>query len=108
MNPSLRLASVRHDLVALEVFDRFEEELPPLGLLEVRDLELGTIATVDTSNADVRARYIEVQRARRAATAARFARLGVDHLRIRTDEDPVGPLVSFFKARQQRARRVGR
>jgi len=102
---ALRIAAVRHDLVALEVYDRFEEALPRVGLLEVRDLETGAATLVDTASAAVRDRYAQAQRARRERTAGRFARLGVDHLRIRTDEDPVGPLVSFFRARQQRARR---
>jgi len=105
LEKTLRIAAVRHDLVALEVYDRFEEALPDVGLLEARDLETGAVSLVDTSSASLRERYAETQRARRESIAARFARLGVDHLRIRTDEDPVGPLVSFFKGRQQRARR---
>jgi len=102
----LRVAAVRHDLVALEVVDRFENALPDIGLLEVRDLESGATALVDTSSRRGRDRYAELQEQRRQTNAARFARLGIDHLRIRTDQDPVGPLVSFFAARRRRAVRA--
>jgi uncharacterized protein (DUF58 family) len=102
----LRVAAVRHDLVALEVVDRFEDALPDVGLLEVRDLESGATALVDTHSQYGRDQYAEYQALRRHEVAARFARLGIDHLRIRTDEDPVGPLVSFFAARRRRAARA--
>ncbi len=101
---ALRIAAHRHDLVALEVSDPFEQQLPDVGLLEVRDLESDARTLVDTSSATVRERYAQTQAARLAATAARFKRLGIDHLRIATDADPVKPLVSFFASRRRRGR----
>lgn len=105
---ALRIAAVRHDLVAIEINDPFEEELPNVGLLETRDLESGAMVTVDTASSRVREQYALAQQQRFATSAARFARLGIDHLRIRTDQDPVGPLVSFFASRRKRSRRGAR
>jgi uncharacterized protein (DUF58 family) len=102
---ALRIAAVRNDLVALEVFDPFEDELPQVGLLDVRDAETGLLATVDTGSSLVRQRFQQRQLARRQLVAQRFSRLGVDHLRIASNEDAVGPLASFFAARKQKARR---
>lgn len=101
---ALRIAAARHDLVALQVGDPFEQGLPDVGLLRARDLESGRDVLVDTSSERVRQRYAEVQAARQGALDSRLARLGIDHLRIRTDEDPVAPLVAFFAARRHGGR----
>ncbi|MFH1809199.1 MAG: DUF58 domain-containing protein [Pseudomonadota bacterium] len=103
---ALRIAAVRHDLVALQVNDPFEQALPEVGLLRVRDLESGRDALVDTSNVQVRARYAQLQAARQATLDSQLARLAIDHLHIRSDEDPVPPLVSFFAARRHRGGRA--
>ena len=106
LDKKLRVAAVRHDLVAIEIGDRFEHELPDLGLLEVADLETGQRGLVDSSSPKVRRVYAEHQQQRLAATRERFARLGIDHLRISTHDDAVAPLVRFFAQRQRRRGRV--
>lgn len=98
----LRVASQRHDVVAVRLVDPREEELPAVGLLRVVDAETGEPALVDTSSAAVREAFAE-RSARRAARAeAALRRSRVDHVTLRTDEDYVEPLSSFFRHRARR------
>ena len=95
----LRVVSQKHDLVAVRLVDPREEELPPVGLLRVVAAEPGRAALVDTSSARVREDFA-ARAARRAARAeATLKRARVDHVTLRTDEDYVEPLASFFRHR---------
>ena len=99
---ALRVAAKRHDLVTLEISDPFERELPKAGLLELRDVESGRHRLVDTDSDLLRQAYASQQARRLQDTRERLTRLGIDHLFISTDADPVPPLVSFFARRQRR------
>lgn len=102
---ALRVAAIRHDLVAIEVSDPFERELPQAGLLELYDIEDGRMITLDSDDATLRQAYAEQQAQRLEQTREGLARLGIDHLFISTDADPVVPLVQFFARRKGRAGR---
>ena len=102
---ALRVAAIRHDLVAIEVSDPFERELPQAGLLQVRDIEDGRLVTLDTDDARLRQAYAEQQAKRLEQNHERLARLGIHHLFVSTDADPVIPLVQFFARRKSRAGR---
>lgn len=100
----MRLVAARHDLIPIEVADQREEELPDLGLALCEDLETGELFEVDTSSPEAREAYGMRVAKERASRDQLFARLKLDHLRIRTDRSYVKPIADLFKLRQKRAR----
>ena len=98
----LRVAARRHDLVGLRLADRYEAELPDVGLLPVRDLETGARALVDTSDARTRRRHARHYAAERAAAEQAFRAAGAQLLELTCGEDYVGRLLAFFKSRHKR------
>ena len=104
----LRTLAYRHEVVAIEVVDPRELDLPDVGLVAVTDPESGRRRIVDTSRAATRHRYAELAARRRRDTALRLARCGADHLTLRTDHDWVLDLVRFVAGRKQRLLAAGR
>jgi len=100
----LRVAARKHDVVPIRIEDRLERTLPSTGLTLLEDPETGRTLRVDLSDRRVRAR-LEAAGADESARLARlFARLELDHVTVRADEDYVTPLLAFFKARARRIR----
>jgi len=99
----LRLAGKRHDIVALNLRDPREEELPAVGLVELRDVETGERALVDTFDRQVRAAFAKRAKTRLAALVETFRQASVDQVEIHTDWDYMLPLVKFFRMRGRRA-----
>lgn len=98
---ALRIAGSRHDLIGLKIYDRLEQQLPDLGLLQVEDLESGQRRWIDTGNKMVRqAQEREFFRITALATEA-FKRAGSDLLHLRTDEDYIKVLRHFFMSRNR-------
>ncbi len=95
----LRIASGKHDLVALRISDRREYELPDVGFIKVADPESGKQLWVDTSSSAVRREYAERWRRHDEAITAAFVSCGIDVAAINTGEDYVRPLISLFKHR---------
>jgi uncharacterized protein (DUF58 family) len=102
----LRRLSARHDVVAVEVLDPRELELPDLGLLTLLDPETGHKREVWTSP-DLRRRYAETAARHRAAVAQAVRASGAGHVLLRTDTDWVRDLARFVISRRRlpRARR---
>ena len=99
----LRLAGRRHDVIALSLRDPREEELPAVGLVELRDAETGAHAVVDTFDPRVRATFTARAKARVEILQGMFRSASVDQIEIRTDIDYMRPLVKFFRMRERRA-----
>jgi uncharacterized protein (DUF58 family) len=78
---------VRHAVIAIEVGDPREAELPPVGRLAVIDPETGARMEVDTSRPRVRERFAALERARRDEVAAELRRLRVGHVTLSTADD---------------------
>ncbi len=78
---------IRHSVVALEVMDPREAELPKVGHLTLVDPETGARVEVNTSRRQVRERFAELEQARRAGIAAELRRLRVRHAVVSTGED---------------------
>ncbi len=78
---------VRHSVLAVEVGDPREAELPAVGRLSLVDPETGTIVAVDTSRLRVRERFAALERERRAVLARELRRLRVDHVALSTGEE---------------------
>lgn len=98
----LQVAGKRHDLVALSVRDPREEELPAVGLMELRDAETGERAVVDTFDREVRAAFASKAKARLANLRQLFRSTAIDQVEIRVDVDYMQPLIKFFRMRERR------
>ncbi|NIL60488.1 DUF58 domain-containing protein [Salinispora arenicola] len=102
----LRKLRVRHDVLAIEVLDPRELELPDVGVLPVVDPETGELHEVRTGDPRLRHRYAEAAAAQRAEIAAALRAGGAAHLRLRTDRDWLLDMVRFVAA-QRHARTRG-
>jgi uncharacterized protein (DUF58 family) len=78
---------LRHAVVAIEVGDPAEAELPAVGRLALVDPETGELVRVDSSNSRLRERFAALERERRAVVASELRRLGIMHIAISTDQD---------------------
>lgn len=101
--PLARLAR-RHEVVALQVLDPRESELPDAGGVYVEDAETGEQIFVDTSDVAFRQRLAAVTVARQADLEARATRAGVDLHVVRTDDDLVRTLLRVAELRRRRRR----
>ncbi|MBY8872538.1 DUF58 domain-containing protein [Micromonospora sp. PLK6-60] len=102
----VRKLRVRHDVLAIEVVDPRELELPDVGVLPVVDPETGELHEVQTADPRLRRRYAEAAAAHRAAIDAALRTAGAAHLRLRTDRDWLLDMVRFVAA-QRHARTRG-
>jgi uncharacterized protein (DUF58 family) len=102
----LRKLRVRHDVLAVEVVDPRELELPDVGVLTVVDPESGLLHEVQTADPRLRHRYAAAAAAQRAAIAGALRAAGAAHLRLRTDSDWILDIVRFVAA-QRHARTRG-
>ncbi len=98
----LRVASKRHDVVAVTVTDPRELDLPGVGLIELEDAETGEEVLVDTRDAEWRRHYAEYNTTIRNDRDQRFRVTGVDAIHIRTDRPYIDPLLQFFKLRERK------
>jgi len=96
---AMMIASKKHDMVGIQVYDKREEELPNAGLIKLTDAESGKDLWVDTSNKAVRHQYTKNWRAKQDELKRVFTKCGVDNVAIRTDEDYVKGLMKLFKQR---------
>lgn len=96
---ALAIANRKHDVVALRVYDPRENQLPPVGMMYLRDAETGEQMWVDTSDKKLREAYEKYAFVREKKLDAIFKRSGVDVANIRSDEDYVRALITLFKKR---------
>lgn len=97
-----RRAARRHEIVTIRLVEPREEDLPSAGLLDLEDAESGTRLSVDSGSAKVRAAYARAARQRRDAYRAWCADAGVTSLEMSTADDPLGPLLRYFRGRVRR------
>jgi uncharacterized protein (DUF58 family) len=100
--PMLRQVNRRHDLVAVQISDRFEQELPALGRLALKDAETGEIVEVNTGDPRKRAAFAERQAKAQAELERLFRSAGVDAIELRTDRPYGIELARFFETRERR------
>ncbi len=96
---ALKIASGRHDLVAVRVTDPREAELPDAGIVELQDAESGRRVWVDTSSRAVRAHYAEAWRSRSERIVRLLSQHRIDTASVATDGDYVVELMKLFKRR---------
>ena len=96
---ALTIANRKHDVVAIQVYDRRETELPAVGLMKIKDAETGQVRWIDSSSTRVRAAYKEWWDRRQAAMSDSFKKCRVDSVSIRTEDDYVKALIALFDKR---------
>jgi uncharacterized protein (DUF58 family) len=96
---ALRIASNKHDIVALKVFDPVEQAIPDIGLVKVSDSETGEEKWIDTSSKYTRNAYKQWWNSHIELIRSIFVRCGVDSTELRTDLDYVKPLIKLFENR---------
>ena len=95
----LTVANRKHDVVAIQVYDRRIAELPNIGLIKVRDAETGFERYLDTSSKQVRNAQAKWWKERQEILRDTFTRSNVDSVSVRTDQDYVAALMSLFAQR---------
>lgn len=99
---ALKIASRKHDLIGVRIFDPRESTLVPVGLMRLLDAESGETLWVDTSDKRVLDKYNGWWSERQNERVKLFRRSGVDGIDIRTDQSYINPLMNFFRAREKR------
>ena len=101
---TLRQANRRHDVVAVQIVDRHEMELPALGRLILQDAESGEVVEVNTSAATRRA-FAGQQQSHQNELERMLRSARIDAIRLRTNESYAGALGRFFETRERRRMR---
>lgn len=96
---ALSIANNRHDIVALQIFDKREAELPNVGLMKLRDSEGEDEVWIDTSSRKVRERYAQWWKINQQKMQTAALKSGVDITSISTDDDYVRALLTLFERR---------
>lgn len=99
LDDALKIASRKHDIMAVRVFDERDRELPNIGIVEVQDAETGRREWLDTSSRAVRRFWTESYDQRNATMRALLQQNRVDIAEIATNEDYVVELMKMFKQR---------
>lgn len=95
----LQIANNKHDLMAIQVYDRLSKSLPDVGLLKVCDAETGHEQYIDTSSKQLRAAHARYWTEREEKLKQTFSRSNVDWVSVATDEDFVKALMILFASR---------
>jgi uncharacterized protein (DUF58 family) len=100
--PMLRQANRRHDVVAVQITDPYELELPALGRLVFHDAETGEVVEVNTNDSRKRSAFAERQARAQTDLARLFRSAGIDAIQLRTDQPYAIGLARFFETRERR------
>lgn len=99
---ALRQTNRRHDVVAVQIVDRYELELPALGRLILKDAETGQVIEVNTSRTARRNAFAKRQAEAQNELARLFRSAAVDSIQVRTDQPYGAALGRFFETRERR------
>lgn len=95
----LKMANRRHDVIALQIYDRRELELPKMGFVQFADPETGEISWVNTNRKKIRDGYAVNASEHSKRIKETFKKSGVDFAKIKTGESYITPLLNLFKNR---------
>ncbi len=99
LEDAVKIASSKHDIMAIEVFDKRDRELPDVGILELRDAETGATEWLDTSSRRVREYWAKQYTERRESMQELLRHNRIDCATVSTDDDFVVELIKMFKQR---------
>ena len=96
---AMTIANRKHDMVAIQVYDRRVEELPAIGLTKIKDAETGHEQWIDTSSRAVRRAHHDWWVNKQVELNETFTKSNVDNVSVRTDQDYVKALMNLFAKR---------
>ncbi|WP_297097300.1 DUF58 domain-containing protein [uncultured Draconibacterium sp.] len=99
LDMALTIANNKHDMVALNIYDERETELPSIGMIKLKDAEKGNYVWVDSSSRKTRKLYADWWIKHMGRLDVMFKKSGVDYVSINTNEDYVKSLMTLFKKR---------
>ena len=99
---SLSITSQRHDVIAIDVSDPLEREIPKVGLMALKDAETDEVSWVDTDSRRWRDDFTRRVESMDNLKSRTFESLGVDYVKVSTDKDYVSDLTAFFRKRSKR------
>ena len=106
MSPSfekpLQIANKKHDLVALRIHDKMEDNLPNIGLVSIKNIETEEVMILDTSDKRIRLNFKENRTKKIDAIKKTLSTSGIDLIDITTGHNYIKPLINFFKNRERR------
>ena len=101
---ALKQTNRKHDVIAIQVVDKFEIDLPALGYVLLRDAETGELVEVNTGDSRKRTAFAERQRKAQRELKKLFTSAHIDAIQLRTGEPYAGALGRFFETREKRLR----
>ncbi len=101
---ALKIVNKKHDVVAVNITDPREKELPDVGFIELEDAENGEIITIDSTDSELRNLYYTYNRKQKEDRDRLFKSMNVDFIDISTDKSYIEPLIKFFRMRAKRFR----
>jgi len=102
---SLQQANRRHDVVAIQIIDPHEEQLPALGRMTLEDAETGEVGEINLRNEEDLADFVHHRATVQEELEKQFRGMNIDHLHLRTGEPYMPELIKFFRMRLDRQRR---
>lgn len=96
---TLKIAAKKHDLTGIRIYDKAEENIPNLGMVQMQDQETGELLLVNTGSKSVRNQYYSYHRERENYFVESFTKSGAGALSCRVDESYVKKLLGYFKRR---------
>src|SRR5690348_12460594 len=99
---ALAVTARRHDLIAIRIHDERETILPPIGLITLEDAETGDQIEINAADSRVRAHFAQLAQSQLAETTRVLRRNRIDRIELRTGDDYLPALRSFFKQRERR------
>jgi uncharacterized protein (DUF58 family) len=100
----LRNASRRHDLIAIVLSDLWERQFPPIGFIELEDLETGEMIVVNTKQKRFQDSFVAASQERLQKQRQFFRSAGIDFIEIATDLPYRDPILKFFRRREKTTR----
>lgn len=98
----IRVASKRHELIAIQVYDEYEKVFPDAGLITLNDLESDELALIDSSDTFVQKDYQSINERKQYALKQTIAKAGAELILINTNASYTKALYRFFRERHKR------
>lgn len=92
----------RYDLIGLQIFDIREQDMPELGLIHFKNTETGELILIDSDDARMRQNYALNWKMFNENLDLMLRRAGVDHVKIRTDQSYISPLLLLLRRRERK------
>jgi uncharacterized protein (DUF58 family) len=99
---ALAVTARRHDLIAIRIQDERESVLPPVGIITLEDAETGDQIEINAADSNVRRQFAQLAQAQLTETMRVLRQNRIDRIELRTGDDYLPALRSFFKQRERR------